>query len=279
MMKAININRILVALDASAVNRSILQAATTLAVNLDAKLNALFIEDINLFRLAELPFAREIVYGADTGRGMNVADMERSVQMQVKRLRQLVETIAQQSRLSIAFDVERGDIASAICNASKQADLLIIGKNSQLLKQSLKVGTIAKTLLSSTHCNLMLLQHGAIIERPVVVIFDGSEASQTAVSLASRLARQDHNVLIVLFPAVNDYRYQLLYKQLMKKLNNVALLIHPVRLSGNTVAQILQVIKQCHGRVLLLETGCSFLTADQTREIVTQVDIPVILLR
>ena len=127
MMKAININRILVALDASAVNRSILQAATTLAVNLDAKLNALFIEDINLFRLAELPFAREIVNGSATGRGMNVADMERSVHMQTKRLRQLVETIAQQSRLNIAFDVERGDIASASCNASRHTYLLIFG--------------------------------------------------------------------------------------------------------------------------------------------------------
>ena len=278
-MKGININRILVALDASAVNRSILQAAATLAVNLDAKINALFIEDINLFRLAELPFAREIVYGSDTGREMNVANMERSVHMQTSRLRQLVETIAQQSQVNISFDVKRGDIATAICNASKQTDLLIFGKNTQLIKQSLKVGTIAKTLLSSTHCNLMVLQHGAIIERPVVVAFDGSEVSQYAASLASRLAQQDHNALIVLFPAVDDYRYQQLYKQLMEKLNDAALQINAVRLTGNTVAQILQVIKQQHGRILLLESGRTFLTSDQTQELVIQADIPIILLR
>jgi nucleotide-binding universal stress UspA family protein len=278
-MKGININRILVALDASAVNRSILQAAATLAVNLDAKINALFIEDINLFRLAELPFAREIVYGSDTGREMNVANMERSVHMQTSRLRQLVETIAQQSQVNISFDVKRGDIATAICNASKQTDLLIFGKNTQLIKQSLKVGTIAKTLLSSTHCNLMVLQHGAIIERPVVVAFDGSEVSQYAASLASRLAQQDHNALIVLFPAVDDYRYQQLYKQLMEKLNDAALQINAVRLTGNTVAQILQVIKQQNGRILLLESGRTFLTNDQTQELVIQADIPIILLR
>jgi nucleotide-binding universal stress UspA family protein len=279
MMKTANINRILVALDASAVNLSILQAATTLAVNLDAQLNALFIEDINLFRLAELPFAREIVYGSETGRGMNVANMERSVHMQTNRLRKLVETIAQQNRLSIAFDVKRGDIASAICNASKQTDLLIFGKNTQLFKQSMKVGAIARTLLSATHCNLMVLQHDAIIERPVVVTFDDSEASQDALSLATRLARQDHNALIVLFPAVNDHRYQQLYKQLMEKLNDTVLQIYPVRLTGNTVAQVLQVIKQYHGRILLMETGRSFLTDDQTQEIVMQADIPIILLR
>ena len=125
----------------------------------------------------------------------------------------------------------------------------------------------------------MALQHGAIIERPVVVVFDGGEVSQTAISLTSRLAQQDHNALIVLFPEVDDHRYQQLYKQLMEKLNDVALQIHPVRLTGNTVAQILQVIKQHHGRILLLESGRSFLTNDQTQELVMQADIPIILLR
>lgn len=279
MIKATSINRILVAVDASAVNRSILQAATTLATNLDAKLNALFIEDINLFRLAELPFAREIVYGSATGRGMNLADMERSVHTQKNRLRKLVEVMAQQNQINIAFDVQRGDIVSAICDASKQTDLLIIGKNTQLFKQSMKIGTVAQTILTSTHCNLMVLQHGAIIERPVVVVFDGSDASLYAVSLASRLARQDHNLLIVLFPATDDNRYQKLYKQLTKKLSDSMLQLYPVRLSINTAAQMLQAIKQYHGRILLLRIGGSFLTDDQAQELIKQADFPVILLR
>ena len=279
MIKATSINRILVAVDASAVNRSILQAATTLATNLDAKLNALFIEDINLFRLAELPFAREIVYGSATGRGMNLADMERSVHTQKNRLRKLVEVMAQQNQINIAFDVQRGDIVSAICDASKQTDLLIIGKNTQLFKQSMKIGTVAQTILTSTHCNLMVLQHGAIIERPVVVVFDGSDASLYAVSRASRLARQDHNLLIVLFPATDDNRYQKLYKQLTKKLSDSMLQLYPVRLSINTAAQMLQAIKQYHGRILLLRIGGSFLTDDQAQELIKQADFPVILLR
>lgn len=278
-MKATNINRILVALDASAVNRSVLQAATTLATNLNATLNALFIEDINLFRLAELPFAREIVYGSTTGREMNLADMERSVHTQANRLRKLVETMAQQSQINIVFDVQRGDIASAICDASKQTDLLIIGKNTQLFKQSVKIGTVAQTILSSAQCNLMVLQHGALIERPVVVFYDGSVTSQDTVLLASRLARQDHNALIVLFPATDDNHYQQLYKQLTKKLSNTTLQLLPVRLTTNTATQVLQVIKQFNGRIFLLKTDNSFLTIDQTQELIKQADFPIILLR
>lgn len=115
----------------------------------------------------------------------------------------------------------------------------------------MKVGAIARTLLSTTHCNLMVLQHGEIIERPVVVTFDDSETSQNALSLATRLAQQDHNALIVLFPVVNDHRYLQLYKRLMEELNDTVLQIYPVRLTGNTEAQILQEIKQYHGRIYI----------------------------
>ncbi|MGB7837261.1 MAG: universal stress protein, partial [Terrimicrobiaceae bacterium] len=57
-----NIRRILVALDASAHSRAALEAACELALGLDAELSGLFVEDINLLRLAQLPFASEISY-------------------------------------------------------------------------------------------------------------------------------------------------------------------------------------------------------------------------
>ena len=48
--------RILVALDASAHSHAALAAAVALAARLHAEIEGLFVEDINLLRLAELPF-------------------------------------------------------------------------------------------------------------------------------------------------------------------------------------------------------------------------------
>ncbi|MBK7177644.1 MAG: universal stress protein [Chloroflexi bacterium] len=56
------IQRILVALDASPHSLAALEAAIDLAERLDAELQGLFVEDINLLRLAQLPFARELRY-------------------------------------------------------------------------------------------------------------------------------------------------------------------------------------------------------------------------
>jgi len=277
-VKKADINRILVALDPGEVNRSTLKAAASLSTRLDAELNALFVEDINLLRLAELPFARELVYGSPTGRQLNVADMEHSLRTQTTRLRGLVEATAKQNQINIAFEVLRGDIASKVCGASKQTDLLVIGKNSQLLRQSRRLGNVTRTLLSSVSCNLLVLQHGATIERPLVVFFDGNETSLYALNLASRLAQEDHNQLIVIYPAVDDAKWQQLTKQASEHIHN-KLQVYPVKLTSNTADEILQVIEQYQGRMLILESDSKILPGAQQQQIIAQTDVPVILLR
>ena len=277
-MKKVQINRILVALDASIANRDILQAGVTLATRFNAQLNALFIEDIDLLHLAELPFVREVVYGSSTGRAINVAGMERSIQSQTSRLRKLVEAIAQQNQIEITFDVLRGNVASTLCDASRQADLLVIGKNTQLMEKSHKIGNITRLILSAASCNLVVLQYGCNIGRPVVVSFTGSEASQHALSLAIELAHEDHNQLIVLLPAVDAVEYQRLDEIVRESVNDQSLNVSLIRLTSNTAEQILQVIHQFHGRILLLESGSTFLPGAQKQALVTLANIPVILL-
>ncbi|HBV21865.1 MAG TPA: universal stress protein [Nitrosomonas sp.] len=278
-MKKTQISRILVAIDASVANRNILQAGIALANRFNARLNALFIEDIDLFHVAELPFVREFVYGSPTGRSINVAGMERSMQTQTARLRKLVEAIAQQNKIEITFDVLRGNVASALCDASKQTDLLVIGKNTQLRTKNQKIGNITRFVLSTASCNVVVLQYGCIIERPVVVCFIGSKTSRNALSLAIELAYEDHNQLIVLLPAVDAHEYQKLGEAINKSVQGHSLQVSLVRLGDNTAEQILQVIQQFHGRILLLEGSDALLTNAQKQALIAQADIPVILLR
>lgn len=278
-MKKTDINRILVALDPRELNRSTLRAAITLAARLDAELNALFVEDINLLRLAELPFAREVVYGSPTGRQINVADMERSLHTQTARLRKLVEGIAQQDQMNIAFEVLRGDIASEVCSASKQSDLLVIGKNTQLLPQNQRLGYITRTILTNASCNLLILQHGATIERPLVVFFDGNETSQHALSLANKLAIEDHSQLIMIYPAVDDASWQRLTKLASEHIDNNLLQLCPVRLTSSTAEETLHVIEQYQGKMLILESDSKVLPEEQQQQVIAQANIPIILLR
>lgn len=53
-------DRVLIALDANLRSLDALRLAAELAARLEAELLALFVEDVNLIRLAGLPFAREV---------------------------------------------------------------------------------------------------------------------------------------------------------------------------------------------------------------------------
>ena len=67
--------RILVVLDASPFGLEALEAAAGLAARLRAELQGLFVEDVDLLRLAGLPFARELAYSSSQRR-LDVATME-----------------------------------------------------------------------------------------------------------------------------------------------------------------------------------------------------------
>lgn len=281
-IKTQNIHRILVALDPSfnirEVNYSILQAATSLAIRLDAELNTLFVEDINLLRLAELPVAREVVYGAATGRKLNINDLERSLNTQTIRLRKLVETVAQQNQIKITFDVMRGDIAREVCSASKNVDLLVVGKNTQTLRQSLKIGNITKAILSSVNCNLLLLQHGAIIERPVAVFYTGSDASQKALQLAIQLVQQDHKNLIVVYSAGTDTQCKELFQKVNVSTEPFGIEARHVQLKSDTASAMLDVISVTGARILLFDSSKPVFTSEQVQVLVEQSNTPIIFI-
>lgn len=147
------------------------------------------------------------------------------------------------------------------------------------MEKSQKIGNITRLVLSTASCSLVVLQYGSNIERPVVVSFTGSEASQHALFLATELAHEDHNQLIVLLPSVDDAKYQQLSEAVSKRVNDQSINVSLIRLANNTAEQILQVVQQFHGRILLLESGDTFLSDAQKQTLITQANIPVILLR
>ncbi|MGD8785732.1 MAG: universal stress protein [Thioalkalispiraceae bacterium] len=277
-MNETTIKHILVALDSSDVNQGILQTATLMANRLNAQLNAMFVEDINLLRLAELPFVREMVYGTAKGRQINPVEMERALRAQTTRLRELVETIAEQQNIKIKFDVLRGDIAPELCSASKQVDLLIVGKSAETFRRSQKIGSVTKTILTSASCSILILQNNAAIERPVAVLFTGSETSRKALQFGFQLAQHDHNNLVVIFPAVAKGEYSRLQKEVSKLTQDFDVTVPVVSLPVNSAESLLEVLADSGSRVLVLESRQEVLDESQTQLLIEQNAVPVVLI-
>lgn len=122
-----HIRRILVALDASAASLAALESAAALAARFEAELLGLFVEDINLLRLAGLPFARELSYVQGLARRLEAPDVERAMRVRARLAQEAFARVVTRLSLRSSFRVVRGQVVAELLRAATQADLIALG--------------------------------------------------------------------------------------------------------------------------------------------------------
>lgn len=183
------IERIVVALDASPQSVAALKAAAELATLMEAELEGLFIEDINLLYLSGLPFSHEIgSYTAKLRRVDNVA-MERQLRVLAATIQQVMERVAAQTPVRWSFHVRRGPVVEELLAAAQSAALMSVGRAGRVRRKSL--GSTVQSLVRQTQRPLLILGEGSGLQYPLTVVYTGSAASQRALELAVRLARRE----------------------------------------------------------------------------------------
>jgi nucleotide-binding universal stress UspA family protein len=188
--------RILVALDASPHSVAALKAAAELAALLEAELEGLFVEDINLLYLCNFPFCREIGSYTAKPRPVDNATMERQLRILAGAIQQAMERVAAQTPVRWSFHVRRGPVVAELLAAAQSAALLSLGRAGRLRRTSL--GSTARSLVSKSQRPLLILGEGSGLEYPLTVVYTGSLAARRALEMAARLAVRHNSALRVL---------------------------------------------------------------------------------
>jgi len=194
------IRRILVALDTSTDSLAALQAAANLAAIMEAKLMGLFVEDVNLLRLAQLPFAREVCWPTASGRPLDEERMERELRLRASQARRALAYAAEEAEAEWTFQVVRGTVTAKVLEAALEADLLSLGRASRSLGHR-RLGSTARAAAEQAPGSVLLAQRGADLQRPIVVTYDGSPAGWRALAAAVRMAQTNDSNLVVLVMA------------------------------------------------------------------------------
>ena len=100
--------------------------AVDLARALEAELVGLFVEDVELFDLAALPFAGEVGYPSAARRALDVAALERALRAQAGRLRQDLTARLAGVSTKWTFEVVRGRVAVALAATASGQDLVVL---------------------------------------------------------------------------------------------------------------------------------------------------------
>lgn len=217
----LSIRRILVALDASPQSLAALRAAAELSAKLEAELLGLFVEDIDLLRLADSPFARDLLLPTAKQSPLDRAAMERKLKAHAEQARKALAAVAEQANVSWSFRVVRGSVPSEIFLAAAGCDLLALGRTGWSLINKSGMGSTALAALSEAVPVLLLSSHTTFAERPILVWFDGTPASIGGVLVAAELARIGAGELIVLLPESESESGSHVRKQAVDLLNGM----------------------------------------------------------
>lgn len=189
------IRRILIALDASASGLAALGTVVTLASRMEAELLGLFVEDVNLLRLASLPFAREVSYFSARTRRIDSGGMERALRAQASRAEAALIEAAERQRVRCSFQIVRGQVTTQLLAAAQEIDMVALGMPRGQFRRS---GPTVRGIVDAAQSSVLLLPPDARIRAPVMVVYDGSPASARALSVARYLSQMQNGALTIL---------------------------------------------------------------------------------
>lgn len=175
--------RITVMLGSSGADRTTLEMLGLLTTETPAEILGLFLEDPELMALAELPVAREYCQLTHAEQRLEAADLERRLRIQARAAEQALAGLAASSGFNWSFRTVRGSLAGLLTDTIREMDLLLLGAARSLSP------LLARPALPRPQ------------QRPVTVIFDGSDTARRAVSVASRMASTSRQPLVILLTA------------------------------------------------------------------------------
>ncbi len=248
--------RIVVAVDASPCGRAALEAATQWAAQVRAELQTLFVEDVDLLRLASLPIANEVPLSYAIPRPLGVAGLECAFRVHAEQVRRALAEAADRLQIRWSFQVQRGDLVRTSRALAGQAELLIVG--------------LAETA-GTTPCERRA-SAGSIL-----VIDEGSSSSDGVLQIAAELAGINLGDLVVLSPAAENGAGASRRRQIGQCLDgcHVGYTVQPLpTLDAHTIVRLAERLRK---RLQLLVLHSDLLDEADLEILVRQLECPLAL--
>lgn len=272
------IRRILVALDASPHSQAALDAAASVAALLNAELVGMFVEDINLLRVAQLPFVREVSFPNAEMRDIDEEIMERHWQRLAGEARRQLIELANERKLSWSFGIERGGVTDRLLAASQDMDLVAIGRLGRSLSRQIRLGSTARNVLAKGKRSLLLMQTSIDLDQPVLVIFDGSEMARRALGVAAVLAQKSSSLRVLIWTEDQELAQQL-RSQIVEQLGDQELEISFRRFYPSDINRLIDFLQKSHLGLLIVGVADAHLAEPAMQSLLELVERPILIIR
>lgn len=162
---------------------SAIATAAELAIALESALLGLFVEDLDLLRLAALPFARESAAPPAIGRPLDAPTMERALRVKARAAERALARALEPRRQPWTFQVTRGPVLPALIRAAGAEDVVVTIEPARGARRDL----LAAVLREGGHLARPLLLLRGPVPRGAPIVVTGTlraAASATVEALA-----------------------------------------------------------------------------------------------
>jgi nucleotide-binding universal stress UspA family protein len=279
------IEQIVVALDPSAHSMAALEAAVRMAGRLGADLQAIFIEDVNIRRLTELPFVQEVGLYTGSCRRVEVQELSRQLRGQAGRMRRRFWVMTRHIETRCTFREIRGRVASEVLSAAAEADVVIVGKGAWSPFDTERLAPPVREVLGEAPASSLVLRAGVQVEPPMRVVYDGTPLADKALATAAELA-QDHNgqgmasIPVMVFGLADDpEKASQLEERVRERLGETELEVSFQTLTEASVSRLAYLVAHEERGTLLLPAGTGTLEDEAVLDFLDETNAPVLLIR
>lgn len=187
--------RVVLAMDTASGDPRALDRAAVLAARLRGDLLALFVDDIDLVRLARHQGVLAYSTLSAGGRELGADHLQTCLRLQAQRLCRAMEQAAARRQVKAVFEMRQGRLLAEVLQAAGDDDLAVIswpvGKAGAPWTGSPPPPEAVVRALAEARVRSVLLLHPQSGDGPVLVAFDGSEAAWHGLATAAQVADVD----------------------------------------------------------------------------------------
>jgi hypothetical protein len=252
------IRRIAVTLDAFELNVVALDQAARLAGRMGAQLEGIFVEDIDLLQLAELPFLHEVRRSSRSVEAMNPMRMEQEFRVLARRAERLLGEQATRHHVSWSFRIWRGSIDADLLDAAMEVDVLALSR----LGSTLTRGHLARA------------GHNAI-----AVLYGDSEAAARALETAAGMAAEQHARINILLPVTGKTDTAAIRQAVVSRLGEQAGMAQFIPMPDDSLPSLVEALADTGSDALILQRDHELLRTPSLRQCLGSLNCPLLVVR
>ncbi|MBL8667709.1 MAG: universal stress protein [Rhodospirillales bacterium] len=283
-VQRVRFRRVLLALGTASGDPATVERAAALAARLRGDLLAVYVEDIDVARLAEFASVSTLSTVTAATHPLATGHLRDTLRLQVARLRRELEQAALRRRVKLAFQVRQGRLLAEVLSAATDEDLVVLSwaagdRVPPPWAAALPPTVVAHGLAAARARSVLLLHAGAPATGSVLIAFDGSEAARHALSLGAQVAElEEAPVEVVLLDGRLD---QLEYwrKEIATALAQSHLSLAFVTAPKAGLQALTEIAFYHRSRLLVLDADRALAEGDVGRRLLSRLFCSVLLVR